>query len=588
MILAWLLHAFYSTISAFLLAHLTGGLTPWLAGFCLAFGTYFGWRHAKRFLPAHPDWQVKGFAAGPGGALEVALFTFMVYAAWRHFMWMLFTSEHHLATLSLNNYGDLALHINYIRAFANGISFPPQNPIFSAEALRYPYGVDLYNALWEAVGVRLQAHLFFTGVLATIASLIFLRSFGGWWAMGAFFLNGGANAWRIISEQRMIDTQQGIDWKNLFLSVFITQRGMLMALPAGLMLLISVRRHYQGDAILTKKQMTVLGVVWGFLPLFHLHALLIVSLLMLAIAIENQGRAGIKTFLLSKMALLAYIPATYLVLRSTGFFKAAGIAHLSWGWTLGNQDPIVYFFMNFGPWLLLPIAIFFGIYKSQGYFAPEKRKRLFIEFGCYTFFLLLFFNVMLAPWPWDNIKLLIWPYLGFARLAAVVLEPRLGGLYGHAGRLSVAAILLFAGFASVLWTLQIPSTRATPLFHIGDLAEAEGALLGLKNTQNISPEAVFAAATTHLHPLAYFGRMRTHGYGGHLWTHAIDSRDVKDKLDRIMSGDPNSIALARELGITHIYWGKDERLAYGEAPRPWMDILPNVSRVPGVAIYAVK
>jgi hypothetical protein len=54
-----------------------------------------------------------------------------------------------------------------------------------------------------------------------------------------------------------------------------------------------------------------------------------------------------------------------------------------------------------------------------------------------------------------------------------------------------------------------------------------------------------------------------------------------------MQGDPEWIKLAREIGITHIFWGPFEREKYGDGERPWMKLLPNVSRVPGYEIYMI-
>ena len=54
-----------------------------------------------------------------------------------------------------------------------------------------------------------------------------------------------------------------------------------------------------------------------------------------------------------------------------------------------------------------------------------------------------------------------------------------------------------------------------------------------------------------------------------------------------MNGEADWEALARELGVTHIYWGPPEKLVYGDTERAWMKTLPNLSRVPEVAVYAL-
>lgn len=588
MILAWLLHAVYSTVIAYLLSSMFGALSPWIAGLSLAFGAILGSRHARAFTANDPGFRFFRFHPGEAGWMERALAAFVLFAAYRHFTWLLFPMDFHWASLNQNNLGDLPLHINFIREFANGVNFPPKNPIFSAELLRYPYGVDLYNALWEAVGVRLQAHLMGVGFLSTLVSIVMLRRFGGWWAIGAFFLSGGLNGWEILSTGRLTDYQSYVDWKNLFLAVYVTQRGMLFALPLGLWLLISLRAYLSGETSLTKGQLFTLGIVWGFLPFFHLHAFVIVTLLMIAIAAECGGRGGVRAFLRSRMTWIAFLPATWFILFSTKFFSAAGVSHLEWGWTFGewvrNKKANFwdYLILDFGPWLFVPVVLAGLLYFSKDLFERDRRRRLAIELAIDTVVFILFFNVILAPWAWDNIKILIWPYLGFARLLWIVFEPRLDTALGYVERPVLAFMLFLSGAVAIANTLQSPPGRAVPIYAFGTLASAEGALSGVPKS------AVFAAATTYQHPLAYFGRLRVLGYLGHVASHGLDYQATEAKLNKIMSGDPDYVNLARELGVTHIFYGPDERANYGEGDRPWMRVLPNVSRVKGFEIYALK
>ena len=582
MILTWLLHAVFSTVIAFLLANIFGALTLWISIVSLLLGTLIGWRCAKSLIGNHADWKFRAFGVTDSGMIEIVLAIFVGYAALRHFMWLLFPMEHHLATLSLNNFGDLPLHINFTRALANGITFPPRNPIFASELLHYPYGVDLYSALLEQIGIRLQAHLLAVGLLGTAASIVFLRSYAGWVGIGAFFLSGGLSGWEVIGGARLRDFSQNVDWKNLFLSVFITQRGVLFALPIGLLLIIATRRHFSGEAVLRRGQMIALGIIWGFLPLFHLHAFVAVSLLMAASCFEVGGWRAVVSFLGCWMSRVAYLPAALLVLFSTRFLKSSSVLRLRWGWMAKSGELLHFLTFNFGAWLFMPIFIAAALYLSKDRFAAAERKKLWIEFAIYLLLFLVFFNLMLAPWEWDNIKLLIWPYLGFARLLYILFDKREGSWLGSFERPLLAFAFFYSGFATVVWTLLSPTGHAVPLYATGELAKVEGALSG------VSKNAVFASAQSHLHPLTYFGGIRVAGYEGHLWSHGIDHTDVVAKLDRIMHGDPESVALCRELGVTHIFWGPDEKSQYGDGDLPWMHVLQNVSRVPEYAIYAIK
>src|SRR5688500_18870283 len=73
-----------------------------------------------------------------------ALVVFALFAL-RAFLWLVFRVDDSIAVLSPNNLGDLSLHLTYVRYFAAGVPFWPENPIFSGEPLTYPLGTDLFN-----------------------------------------------------------------------------------------------------------------------------------------------------------------------------------------------------------------------------------------------------------------------------------------------------------------------------------------------------------------------------------------------------------------------------------------------------------
>jgi hypothetical protein len=575
-VILFLLQAFYSSIIAFVLASMFNGIGSGVAFLSLAFGLLFAIKHSRLLRAQDPGFNLKGFSVGQNGTLEALILVFTMYVGWRHFLYLFFENSHAWKTLNPDNYGDLPLHISYIRVMASGISFPPLNPGFASEILRYPFGGDLYNALWEAIGVPLRAHLFVTGMLCTLANLLVLRWFGGWWAMGAFFLSGGWLGWDVLAGAKpLYDIQGAMDWKNLMLSVFITQRGVMFALPLALILLEVVRREFSGEIKLTRPAKTILGLIWAILPLFHAHFFVIVSLMMGAFAINGRGWRGLRELLRSRMAMIAYLPSVFFILRTSAGFKKAGITHWDWWWTGETATAPTFMWNNFGFWLLLPVAVALGLWFSGERFSKEERRKLWGELLISLAFFALFFNLMLAPWNWDNIKLLIWPYLFIVRLAWVVVDPVLGRWL----RFPTAIALFFSGFLMIAYSLREPSVAALTLYPVQELAEAEAAI------EKIPADSVFLAAPTHDHMLTYFGRLRIIGHGGHLWSHAIDYQGPWDKNENVMFGRAGWQEQAKELGANYIYWGPQERARYGVERKPWMDSLLNVSRINEIAIY---
>ena len=96
----------------------------------------------------------------------------------RSFCWLIYIDGGDLKIQSPNNLGDLALHITYIRNFANGVALWPDNPIFVASKLRYPAGTDVFNAVLTLLGVDLIRGLVWAGLLGSVATFYALWRWG--------------------------------------------------------------------------------------------------------------------------------------------------------------------------------------------------------------------------------------------------------------------------------------------------------------------------------------------------------------------------------------------------------------------------
>ena len=125
------------------------------------------------------------------------------------------------------------------------------------------------------------------------------------------------------------------------------------------------------------------------------------------------------------------------------------------------------------------------------------------------------FLVRLAPWEWDNTKVMLWCY--------VAALPPIGSLVlarvAAAWRAALVFGLLFSGAVSVLGA----SLGRGPRLEVLDRAEYDGvcrALAGLKASR-------VATAPTFNHPVALCGQPIVAGYAGHLWSHGLDAEAVQ-------------------------------------------------------------
>jgi hypothetical protein len=582
-------HSVSATILAFVLAMIFGGLNPAIAGFSLAFSML----RARRFVRTMQnslEWRAPE-AIRSWSAIEIGIFGFVMFASYKHFGWLMPTMPGGtITTLSATNYGDLPLHLNYIRALASGIDFLPVNPIYALEPLRYPFGPDLYNALWEAVGIQTTGHLFLTGLAATFASLVLLRELGGPWAMAAFFLAGGS----VVA-----DTAASVDWKSLFLAVWITQRGMLWAIPIGVTLLLYLRSHLSQETRLPRKAVSGLGRMWGAFPLFHAHSFIVVSLLLFFLTWRDFGmkrtRVFFRRFFIENRALAwAFLPAAFLIYHTSAGFSKASIVHFRPLWLAPEQasavETVLWIWRNFGLALASLTVVGLMILAAEKYWLKEElaqrsTRSFFDEVLILVSFFVIFLFVMLAPWEWDNVKVLVWPWLLlFARAGRSI--SRLAALRPTAiwpVMTSLALIAAFSpGIAVIAKSWTRPQEKSTMLWSIEQLAYSEAVLL------RVPRKAVFAASPSPIHVLTYFGRVRAVGYAGHLWSHAINSGAAEKRLEFLMNGTEGWVEAAKELKVTHIYWGPEERSRWGDDPKVWQSRLPMISKAGDHEVYEFK
>ena len=199
----------------------------------------------------------------------------------RAFCWLVFTDGDSVNVLSPNNLGDLPLHLTFIRYFAHGARFWPQNPIYSGTALHYPAGIDIFNAMLGLVGCDDYEALIWVGLAACALTCYALLRWGGWFAVLGFLCNSGLAGWKWFHHFgfHVEDYQQAMDWKSIPLSMFVTQRGLIYAIPAGLLLMTVWRAQWfsaEGKAQVRMPQW-VQVVLYGTMPLFHLHTFLFLS-----------------------------------------------------------------------------------------------------------------------------------------------------------------------------------------------------------------------------------------------------------------------------------------------------------------------
>src|SRR4029453_13901103 len=94
--------------------------------------------------------------------------------------------------------------------------------------------------------------LVWVGLLASLAIFYGFYRWGGTFAVAGFLFNGGIAGFQFLKTFKFLDYQgtaadiahKPIAWKSIALSMLVTQRGWLYAIPAGLVLLWQWRERF--------------------------------------------------------------------------------------------------------------------------------------------------------------------------------------------------------------------------------------------------------------------------------------------------------------------------------------------------------
>jgi hypothetical protein len=566
-----------ATVCAVLLGMIAGGLTTYLAALSLLIGLVAA---AFAFMGTHDPGRPV-VAEEPGSRTRrwrgdrVWLYLLGLcfgFFAFRGFCWLLFLDGNTWKVQSPNNLGDLAIHITYIKTFANGVAIWPENPIHFLSNLRYPAGSDILNALLLLVGFDLMRGLIWAGLIGSVATFYALYRWSGAFGIAGFLFNGGIAGFEVLRSLQFADYQgvPAIAWKSLPLSMFITQRGFLYALPAGLLLLYHWRAKYFADKSSNEAATANRGPLpfwlevslYATMPLFHVHTFMALSIVAAFFFAVGDARIRLQ---FAKMVGISVLPATCIVWTITDHFKARSVLEWKPGWVQNAGDfaaPFLSFwFINFG--IFIPIALLLigtCIWRLRQTTERSQFKDhpnlAFLSAGVLIF--LFACLVKTAPWEWDNIKLIIWAYL----IILPILWSELIVHWPVPVRAGVCIALFLSGFVSLFGGLVGKENG----YSIADRVELDSVAVGVRK---LPKDARFATFPTYNHPLLLHGRNVVLGYPGHLWTQGFDYQPAEAKLRDVMMGAPDWKQKAAELRARYIYWGAREQENYVGSTRPW-------------------
>jgi len=241
-----------------------------------------------------------------------------------------------------------------------------------------------------------------------------------------------------------------------------------------------------------------------------------------------------------------------------------------------QRAPYVAWFWLKNTGLFIPLLIVALVWKPYDYLVPRRLLLFYVPF---TLCFLIPNFVKLAPWVWDNIKMLFYWWIASAPIVALLLA-RLWEQ--HVGQKVLAASLF------VLLTLA-GALDITPLLAgKGEYQEFDrnGVAFAESIKETTPPTATILHAPIHNTPIFLTGRRSIMGYPGHIWTHGIDFGPREQEIKQIYSGAPGAAALLAKYRVDYVVIGPQEHHVVNPNV-VFFDVYPQVVNVGEYHLYKV-
>ena len=528
----------------------------------------------------------------------VGYFLFYVIVAvifWKVFSRAVIEDETGLSTGLLNNFGDLPFHLSVITSFVFGNNFPPEDPTYAGVRFTYPFLSDFISAVFVRCGADLRESMFienyvlglaFVGLIhrwalvmlrdrlaAIITPLIVLLNGGMGWTL--LFEKAGSNEGGLfgvlmdLPPSFTVIPETTWRWGNAVSALLVPQRGFLMGLPLAVIAFtqwwIATDKRPQPTAETTKKsrakqkpeppeqtrlplntrRMIAAGVAAGLLPLVHAHSFVVVMAMAGCLALlQIRWREWFAFFLVASVIAIPQL------LWSTMHSAVDASSFFAWevGWDHGQENPVYFWFKNTG--VFIPLLLAAVLLKDKGYIVP---RRVLIFFLPFTLCFIIPNFVKMAPWIWDNIKVLYYWWLASSPLVALLLAR----LWRQRQIRRVIAVVLFV-CVTLSGALDVAGIAMRSIKY--QVFDADGLRFAELVKSQTAPRSLIIHAPVHNTPVFLTGRRSLMGYPGHIWTHGLQFVRREGEIKRIYLGAPDAEQLIKNYGIEYLVVGPQERI----------------------------
>jgi hypothetical protein len=485
-----------------------------------------------------------------------------------------------LLTGYVNNLGDLPFHMQVTSSFAYGQNFPPEDPTYAGTGFAYPYLSDFFAAMPVALGASMRDAFFIQNLALGLALMTLLYRFtwvltrdrlAGFVAPLLLLFSGGLGWTMLVNdaqkgERGLLATLGSLThdysivadgpyrFGNAITTLLVTQRSLLFGLPLALVVFIllwrlvnrapptRVARANVKRFVAANPKPLAAGVATGMLPLIHAHSFVVVmgtAFLLGLVFRQWRDRRWEAWALYVVVALALALPqiwwSTHDSIANAGMFFGVDL-----GWDHGIENIVWFWFLNTG--LFIPLAAL-GAWWAWHEGASGRAVVLYC-----TVFVTWFIvpNVLrLAPWVWDNIKVLLYAFVGAIPLVALALARLLRGptAWRVAGALALATLV--AAGALDVWRVVSRQTEYQEF-------DRDGVAIADAIRTTTPPRALVLHAPTYNPPVFLTGRRSLLGYTGYIWAHGLDFAGREADIKKIYAGDGEADALLSKYGVNYL------------------------------------
>ncbi|MEZ5345541.1 MAG: hypothetical protein R2681_08305 [Pyrinomonadaceae bacterium] len=591
------------------------------------------------------DWQ-RAKDRTQGGSLKMfwrlSYYLFFVVLFFAFFDRAMIIGYDGIFTGASQNLGDLPFHLGAIFSFSEGNNFPPQNPSFADAKFTYPFIADFLTACLLKLGADIKSVMLMQNAAWALSLLVILQSFvekitgskpAGRIAAVMLFFSGGLGflwfikdfwnsgfgitdfLWNLPRDYTISDEFR---WGNPLVTLFITQRSLLLGMPLTIIVLERIWAIFDSgketttpanneNGKLKKKNKIendsgirellpffIVGLLAGCLPLIHAHSLAVLFIASAFWFFVSITRWKYWITFAAGVLVIA-LPELFWILSGSASHTSEFIGW-HFGWDSRGENLVWFWIKNTGIFIPLLAAAVFMMFFAQKREGTKKEKEKskrevlpdgfpvvpgFIYFVLPFVFIFLLANIAkFAPWEWDNIKILIYSFVGALPFSALLLAWMWEK--GTAFKIGSAGLLLILTFSGALDVWRTASAQMRHQVFDQDAVEIADAIR-LRTPEN----ALVLNAPTYNSAVVLSGRRSLMRYTGHLSSHGIDFKERENDLKRIYSGAGTADIFLKKYGIGYVLISPRETESL-QVNEEYFSKFPVLYEVGDYKVYEVK